>query len=313
MRLKVKKLLGLLICTLFVTTLLPITARADIGPKPSIHITFEGLGDELCYGTLLSKTESTGPSSVWDGTERDARHNENDNYYYASFDYETWKVFAEYEDVDGYYFLQEGWQVNETKELAWTYYPPSSFKILLYFPEQNAFFTSGIYERYAFDSYYTVDLTDLQIPDGGELPNQPLLVAEEMEAVKSYDYSKEIYSLVVRIFATIVIEIAVALVFGFTKKEELLLLTIVNVITQIILNVLLNVINYKSGHMAFMMGYFFFEIIVFMIEATIYHKFMPKLSKQPKGKWVYLAYAFLANAMSFAVGYTIAKIMPGIF
>ena len=54
-----------------------MTVRADMGPKPSVQITFKGLGDELCYGTLLSKDISTGPSTAWDGTEEDARHNGN--------------------------------------------------------------------------------------------------------------------------------------------------------------------------------------------------------------------------------------------
>ncbi len=44
-----------------------ITASADTGPKPSVKVSFEGLSDELCYGTLLSASKSTGPASVWDG------------------------------------------------------------------------------------------------------------------------------------------------------------------------------------------------------------------------------------------------------
>ena len=36
--------------------------------------------------------------------------------------------------------------------------PPNPFKILLYFPEDDVFVTSGVYERYAFDSYYHIKL-----------------------------------------------------------------------------------------------------------------------------------------------------------
>ena len=75
-----KKIICLLICTLFISTLLPITASADTGPKASVRITFENMGDELCYGTLLSEKPSTGPSSVWNGKEEDAYHNENEYY-----------------------------------------------------------------------------------------------------------------------------------------------------------------------------------------------------------------------------------------
>lgn len=309
---KIKKLCSLFICVAFAFMLSPVTARADVGPKPSIHITFEGLGDELCYGTLLSRNDSTGPSSAWDGTEANAQHNENESYSYANLDYEIWKAFAQYEDPDGYYFLQEGWQVNETKELAWTYYPPTSFKILLYFPEQDIFVTSGIYERYAFDSYYTVDMSEIELSGEVAVIGESRVV-EPMEAVESYEYGQEMISLVVRIVATILIEMAVALLFGFRKKKELLFLAGVNVFTQIVLNVLLNIINYNAGQMAFTFAYVLLEIVVFAMEAVLYGTFMRAMSEMPRKKSVYIIYALVANVVSFVVGFQIAKMMPGIF
>ena len=90
-------------------------------------IQFEHMGDELCYGTLLSKEKSTGPASAWDG------RTESDQKEYM--DPGIWKIFVNYKDPDGYYFLQRSWKVSESKELAWTYYPPDDFKILLYYPE----------------------------------------------------------------------------------------------------------------------------------------------------------------------------------
>lgn len=309
---KIKKFCSLFICVVFAVLLVPVTARADVGPKPSVHITFESLGDELCYGTLLSKNDSTGPSSVWDGIEANARHNENEGYGYSNLDYETWKAFVEYEDPDGYYFLQEGWQVNETKELAWTYYPPSSFKILLYFPEQDVFVTSGIYERYAFDSYYTADMSAIDL-SGEVVAIEESMVLETMEVEESYDYGQEIVSLLARIAATILIEMVIALLFGFRKKKELIFLAGVNVFTQIVLNVLLNVINYNAGQMAFVFAYVLLEIVVFVIEAMLYGRFMRNMSEAPRKKRVYITYAFVANLVSFVVGFQIAKVIPGIF
>lgn len=294
-----------------------MTVRADMGPKPSVQITFKGLGDELCYGTLLSKDISTGPSTAWDGTEEDARHNGNEHYSYENLDYETWKAFVEYEDADEYYFLQEGWQVNEAKELDWVYYPPSTFKILLYYPETATFVVSDVYERYAFDSYFTVDMSDFHEPgiiesgtiasEESDVEKEPIVAEKKMEVEKSYDYSKEIYLLIVRILATIAIEMLVALLFGFTKKKELLLLAGVNIVTQVILNVLLNIVHYKMGSMAYIGGYIFFEFIVFAIEAGIYSVLLIKLSDKIRRKRFYVCYAFVANLVSFAVGYFVAK------
>lgn len=249
----------LILCAAIITVGFPSAARADMGPKPSVRIHFENMGDELCYGTLLSKTKTTGPASVWDGIEYHAKHNENKSYSYAAFDYETWKVFAEYQDEDGYYFLQEGWKVSETKKIEWTYYPPQSFKILLYYPETQTFAVSGIYERYAFDTYYTVDMDGVHINEVRceEANGTP----EGLEASRSYDYSQELISLAVRIVLTILIEMIIALLFGYRHKKQLLFLAGVNGGTQIVLNVLLNIINYKGGQLAFVLFMCFWRLL----------------------------------------------------
>ena len=100
----------LLFYMIFAVTALPITAKADTGPKPSVRIQFKNMGDDLCYGTLLSKEKGAGPARVWDGTAR------NGQLY--DLDRNIWKAFVDYKDPDGYYFLQRGWTVSETGEIA---------------------------------------------------------------------------------------------------------------------------------------------------------------------------------------------------
>lgn len=60
---KKKAIYGLL-CVMMLLQVLSISANADIGPKPSVRVSFEGIVDEICYGTLLSLYPSTGPASV---------------------------------------------------------------------------------------------------------------------------------------------------------------------------------------------------------------------------------------------------------
>lgn len=297
------EILMLLLCAVLTITFFPMDAKADIGPKPSVRVLFEELGDELCYGTLLSKGESTGPASVWNGTEEDAR--------YDDVGYDVWKAFIEYEDVDGFHFLQEAWKVSESKELAWTYYPPTVFKILLYFPEMNAFAVSGICERYAFDSYFTVNMESVGI--GSVDYDEELSSNERIEANRSYNYWKEVITLIIRIIITIAIEMVIALLFGFKEKKQLTLLAGVNSVTQIILNVLLNVINYRSGEMAFVMSYILLELIVFVIEAFVFCVFLNRISDKQKSKWLVVAYALVANFISFGMGLLISEWLPGIF
>lgn len=306
---RLSKVIAMMICIAFAFITLSVAASADTGPKPSVRIQFKNMGDDLCYGTILSQKPSTGPQSAWDGIEEHARY-KNDTWY-GELEYDIWKAFVEYEDPDGYYFLQEGWKVSETKEIAWTYYPPYSFKILLYYPETGIFVSSGIYERYAFDSYFTVDMNGVSI--GSVEYDEELSSDERINAYRSYMYGQEILSLIVRIVITIAIEMAVALLFTFRQKKQLIVLAVVNVITQIILNVLLNVINYYSGALAFVVFYVLFEIIVFVIEAVLYCTLLKKVSEKPKKNWFYVLYALVANALSFGAGFVLAGVLPGIF
>lgn len=322
MKIKLKKVLSILLCTMLIATITPsATAYADMGPKPSVNIEFIGLGDELCYATLLSKHDSTGPATVWDGNPEHAEH--SGNYEYRDLDYETWKAFAEYEDTDGYYFLQEAWVVNESKSFAWTYYPPNPFKVLLYFPEQNVFATSGIYERYAFDSYFTIDVSDMEIVNGENLadpdtvPETPQLLPEIMTAEKSYNYDIEIVSLFARIVVTIAIELLIALLFRFRQKKQLVFIGCVNVMTQVALNLALNIVNYNLGALSFIIAFFLFEVIVFVIEAIAYSIFIGRVSIPQKKdigfKALCIAYALVANLASYAAGFAISQLFPAMF
>ena len=223
----------------------------------------------------------------------------------------TWKAFVEYKDADGYYFLQEGWLVSETKKIEWTYYPPNNFKILLYYPETQTFVVSGIYEKYAFDTYYTVDMDGIDI--GSVEYDEKLSTNERIEAYRSYNYSQELLSLAARIALTILAEMAVGLLFGFRNKKQLLFLVGVNTATQILLNVLLNVINYHSGPLAFVLIYILLEIAVIVLEAVLYCIWMKRWSQKPRKNWFYVLYALIANSASFITGMLIAQWLPGIF
>ena len=290
-----------LTCLVALMILCPLWVHADMGPKPSVRITFENMDQEQrCYGTLLSKTSSTGPSSVWDGESDYAA------YLSGEEEYAIWQAFVEYEDVDGFYFLQEWWECSETQQLNWTYYPPQTFKILLYYPQTDRFVVSGIYERYAFDSYYTVNMAGFEMDS---ISAQDFTLVAE----RSYDYTWELLSLACRIVATIGIEVAIALLFGLRQKRVLLLITYTNLVTQVLLNVALNVVNYSQGAFAFLACYVLFELAVCLIEGVWYFIRFSKVSAAPISKARVTAYTLCANGGSLAVGILIARYLPGIF
>ena len=302
MKFNLKNFICVLACAIILFGINPIKVSADSGPKPSVQVTFEGVGNEICYATLLSKTPSTGPHSVWDG-DPDSVHN-------SGLEHSVWSAFVNYKDSDGFYFLQVIWRIDGGKNLSWNYYPPKTFKILLYYSQSKTFVVSDIYEKYAFDSYFTVSLNGIDIES---VKGEGSTATQKLGVTKSYQWGLEIVSLIARIIITIALEIAIACLFGFRKRKQLLLLTSVNAFTQIVLNVFLNVVNYKSGPLTFILNYVIIELIIIVIEAILYCFLLKRTAEVKKPAWFYILYAVLANAISFAGGVGVAFLIPGIF
>lgn len=312
-------------------------ASADTGPKPSVHVTFENMGDELCYGTLLSKTPSTGPAEAWDGTE-------DGKYFFNGADETVWRAFVEFKDEDGFYFLQWFWRADEKKTLNWRYYPPQTFKILLYYPDRatesgaadnsaggatrdsettaasGAFCVSDVLERYAFHSYYFVDMRNVQSETIGTIA--------KISATQGYDYSAEILGFFVRFIITLGVETLLALAFGLRTKRAFLTVLAANGATQVALNILLNVQMHFNNVYGVLPLYFFAELFVFVAEAALYCFIFGKRknggvsgSADENGGKAAIAYskkrlilyAFTANLISFCIGLPLAILLPAVF
>ncbi|MBR5534800.1 MAG: hypothetical protein IKU62_08145 [Ruminiclostridium sp.] len=275
---------------LLLTLLVPMTATADTGPKPSVTVTFQGLEDPTYYVTLLSERDSTGPWS----------HSQNYEEYYG--DQAVWEALNSYEDPDGFYFLGCYEDCSETHTFSWTYYPPQVFKVLVYFPESDTFaVTDDTYERYAFHSYFKCN--------AGAAPETGLLAPLH----KDYLFGEEILSFLARVVITLAAEMALAFVFGFRAKEQLKVIFWANLATQVILNLALNLINYKFGGWAFVFGYLWMEAAVFLLEGWVYAATLRKLDRNPEEKRHPWAYAFTANTISLLLGLFISQHIPGIF
>ncbi len=321
-----------------------IEASADTGPKPSVRVTFANMGDELCYGTLLSKTPSTGPARAWDGTEEG-------KYISEGKDEAVWRAFTEFKDSDGYYFLQWFWRADEKKALNWTYYPPQEFKILLYYPgratesdaadnsadgathdsepaaESGVFCVSDVLERYAFHSYYFVNMAEIADGTNGDSVTN-ISAAIPLHATENYDYSAEILGFFVRFIITLGVETLLALAFGLRTKRAFLTVLAANGATQIALNLLLNVqLHFNNVYGVFPL-YFFAELFVFIAEAALYCFLLGKRKNggenrsadenSGKAEALYskkrlILYAFTANLISFCIGVPLAILLPAVF
>lgn len=301
-----RKLFRTALWALVLTLLLPALAHADTGPKPSVRIRFTGLGDRLCYGTLLSETKSTGPASVWNGDPADAYHKGNEAW--ADLDEATWRAFVDYQDSDGYHFLQWGWPVSDTDELAWTYYPPDRFKVLLYFPDDGSFISSGILESYAFHSYFSADIAGGTLVSGkDQTASDAASAVIEVEA--RYDFRQDLLSLAARIAITLALELLLALAFGLGKRPCLLPIVAVNLVTQIALNAGLYLTAFYSGFYDFAITLFLCELLIFAVEAAALWALLRRTKPRPTRGRIIL-YAACANTVSFVAGLFLSEIMP---
>lgn len=239
--------------------------KADVGPKPSVEITFVNAPDEPYYAVLLSDQETYGP---WSAGNAGSSIDERD---VAAF-------FEEYKDKDGFYYIGNAVKVTDNT-YRWTYYPPQRFKILVYFPESGKVLVTDVQERYAFDSFYTCDL------DTGVVAEKP-------------DFSKNLIGFGIRVILTILIELLIGLLFGFRSAGSRKVIIITNLITQILLNAVMGILNYSSGLLVWLIFFPLMELIVILIESIVYGF---ALKEQKAGRRIF--YAIIANLVSAILGF----------
>lgn len=315
-----KKSLRSLLAFLIAATVLCCIAMADTGPKPSASFTFTGMPDEDYYVTMLAEVDAYGPHRVYQPGE--------DLPYVleAGRDdpaYPAWQKFVDYKDPDGYYFLEDLFELcHGDDEAAWHYYPPQRFKLLLYFPESDVFLCSSITERYAFDSLYALDLggrspAELAALTLTDADGNPLDAgsAGEITLDKSDGTRQQLIGFLGRLGITLVIELALAWGWKYRKGSQLLFIGIVNLITQCLLNVALLCWGAGENSRFFIIfWYVLLELAVTGIEAAAYAYLLPGTDrKDPAVRRHAALYALSANLLSFLGGLALSEVFPILF
>ena len=243
---------------------------ADVGPKPSVTIIVENAPDKSYFVTLLAKS-SYGP---WQHvTEIEGMPVGSKEEEAAA------KLFLAYEDSDGYSLLNHmSSDLKGRDEFSWTYYPPEEFKVAICVPEDGTIYVSEALEREAFYSYFRVTYG-----------SDPLQAQEESHLGRVFLGS------LLRVAVTIIIELFIAYLFGFREKKHIMTITIVNFITQMILNAILVFFDYYGGSMMWLIMFPIGEFVVFIVELIVY---LFTIGKGKKGKA--FLYTLLANLASAA-------------
>lgn len=285
--------------------LLPLTAMpvsTDVGPKPSVVVALEGLEGRTCWGTLLSQQEGTGPYGRF-YEEEAAEDPEEDRALRALLPLERM-------DSEGFHLLNFVKDCSDG-EFSWTYYPPHTYKIALWFPEEDALAVSGVYHRYAFDSYYRLDLSGVELMPGG------IVELEAARLQRDYPYGASLLALAGRVALTLGAELLLALAFGLRTRQALKWVAVVNLATQLGLNLALELFTYCNGALEGMMAilalpvYLAAEAVVTLVELRIYRRKL--LGERGASGRRITAYTWTANLCSLLAGVLLSFRLPALF
>ena len=258
--------------------------KADMGPKPSVTIRFTNTGTAgTFYAALLSKDSEVTLWHYEEGLYGDitdpAGLSEQDQIDFR---------FYMYSLHDDYYYFSHTAQKITAGEYSWSYYAPGNFKLLVFFPDSDTFMISDAYERTAFQAVYRCDVSN-----------------ERLVLVEYIDWSTVIIGFLARVAGTVLVELLIGLLFGYRRKKQVIGIIITNIITQILLNLYVYLVNYHEGFLVVMLTVFIVEGVIIVIEAIVYRIFLRQ--GHP------ILYALVANCVSFVAGLLLAVLLPGLF
>ena len=275
---------------------LGIYAFADFGPKPSVVVEFENAGDQEYYVTLVAKEDKLG-SPYSRVTAEDQPETD---------DIAIWNRLVAYEDPDGMVFAGNVQKLTGDGAYVWGYYPPSEFRVLIYFPDTDSFVESSeILEQYAFDSYYQMDFNDL--------PEKWNDAVAAIPVTRKYNLLWQITAFLLRLAVTVAVECLLAVLFGFKGKRQMLLVLAVNCATQLAMNLL--ILDESVGLFVFyVLKYALIEVGVFLAEGLVYCLALPKLATPEQNRNIHpIAFAFFGNVASFSLGFLLSNWFPMLF
>ncbi|MDR3552077.1 MAG: hypothetical protein P4L75_03035 [Clostridia bacterium] len=256
---------------------LTVFASADMGPKPSLEIVLQNAPDDACYADLLvdytdAKLYSNLSSDDFSGLD-EARIQK-----LAAYRDGEWRPAL----LTGTYAPLYGKLTGEKSGKNYVYQysymgVPDYFRVII-LTKDGRFIVSQPVRNTAFN--------------GRVYFNAKTAKASQLPAVLSY-----LLEFLATCGATLLIEGAVLLLFRFSLRLNWKPFLLINVFTQILLTAVVWWMMYRSGPLDAVLAYLPFEIVIFILEAILFARFLRQHSKLRR-----VLFALAANTASFAVG-----------
>jgi len=282
-RFRTQKLILLFMVSLLIV---PLIAYGDVGPKPSLEINVIGIDTDEYWLDLLIKDVS---GNSWLEISDEER-------------LEVAKLEA-YEDKDGFKPalllgtgapMWGGLRGEKLEDGSFRHYfgyigVPDEFKIAI-LKKDGTLIVSDVVQRTQFQSYMDYDLSNIEVSTSDQVGVG--IVREQIP------WGFSVFGFVVRLLLTLVLEIGIALLFGFTFKNSLKVLLITNLVTQVILNVLTFGAYTAGGFFFVAIVFSMAEVLIIIAELVVYMKLLTE-----KKKWIRAVYAIVANIVTFLAGF----------
>lgn len=260
----------IIICFSILILSFGLSASADMGPKPAINI--EIVGIEGKYVAAFAAQEAFGPNFDYE------------RYKEEKIDWLEYNPIMEYQDAEGYKWITKYFVCEGDSKISFGYYRPEQFKLIIY-QDDVLYKVTDFIDCYAFNSVFKIDFSD-----------------EVIKITMPYDYGSEVLNFFIRLGLTLVIELGLFIIFRLYTKRNFIIVLITNLITQIALNLFLNLTIFYDGNMMALFLLFICEFFIFIIETTVYVSLL-----KDKNKAIIVLYALLANLLSFGIGYLFIK------
>jgi len=263
------------------------TVQADMGPKPSLDITIVGVTEDYYFDLLIYEPGTVESEDISNGSE----------WYYIENEFPS--ALNGYQDSDGYasYSLYHApSRINNPSDnyFEMNYIAPDEFKIVLVMKDNQAIISSTIIKTNRFESEVEWDLTNIDLSNS--ISNVGLLsgnIDGVDNGIENSTWFITIINTLYRIIMTLIIEIGIFYLFMFRKKSSYKIVTITNIITQILLSILVINAYLSGGYMLYLIALLLGEGIVIIAEFIVYAIYIKE-----KSRWRLFFYAYIANVMT---------------
>lgn len=277
-----KKFIVVLFVCVLIFSITVISVSADMGPKPAVWIELENAPKKYYLDLLVD----------YDGDYHNLYGDE-----ISELDEKMWETLSGFSDDGWYPALSHGTSVplfgtvipDENNSSYFSYFGvPNKFRIIVVDGECNVK-TSGIIEKKYYQEHITLDYNSM-IPTGSEQSGGEIVQqVGRNSTVKSF-----ILQFLSTCIPTLILEFAIFLLFRMSFKKHWYKLLIVNVATQIGVNLAMSSLFINSGWFSLdFIFYAFVEICVLIVETIAY-----VILLRGEKKWKRVLYPITANIAS---------------